>query len=83
MAVAVVSLAAALPRLVVVNRERHTIVTAFVDKSDRFATTLVKSGTFGYLPGRPSANTQPLYGWFLAGLYWPFGHSWLAVGLAQ
>jgi 4-amino-4-deoxy-L-arabinose transferase-like glycosyltransferase len=82
-AVAVVSLAAALPRLVVVNRERDTILTAFVDKSDRFATTLVDSGTFGFLPGRPSGYTQPLYGWFLAGLYWPFGHSWLAVGLAQ
>ena len=63
--------------------ERGAILTAFVDKSDRFALTLVRSGTFGYLPGRPSANTQPLYGWFLAGLYWPFGHSWLAVGLAQ
>ena len=79
----VVSLAAAVPRLLVLERERGTILTAFVDKSDRFALTLVQSGTFGYLPGRPSANTQPLYGWFLAGIYWPFGHSWLAVGLAQ
>jgi hypothetical protein len=83
LAIAVVSLAAALPRLVVLHRERGTILTAFVDKSDRFAMTLVQSGTFGYLPGRPSANTQPLYGWFLAGIYWPFGHSWLAVGVAQ
>jgi 4-amino-4-deoxy-L-arabinose transferase-like glycosyltransferase len=82
-AVAAVALAAALPRLVVVARERGTILTDFVDKSDRFATTLVDSGTFGFLPGRPSAYTQPLYGWFLAALYWPFGHSWLAVGLAQ
>ncbi len=64
-------------------RERETILEEFVDKSDRFATTLVESGTFGFLPGVPSAYTQPLYGWFLAGLYWPFGHSWLAVGLAQ
>ena len=31
----------------------------------------------------PSAYTQPLYGWFLAGLYFPFGRSWLAVGIAQ
>jgi len=82
-AVAVVSIAAAVPRLVVVNRERGTILTDFVDKSDRFATTLVDSGTFGFLPDVPSAYTQPLYGWFLAGLYWPFGHSWLAVGIAQ
>jgi len=81
--VLVVSLAAAIPRLVVFQHERGTILRALVDKSDRFALTLVRSGTFGYLPGRPSANTQPLYGWFLAGIYWPFGHSWLAVGLAQ
>jgi Dolichyl-phosphate-mannose-protein mannosyltransferase len=79
----VVSLAAALPRLAVLEREREMILEEFVDKSDRFATTLVESGTFGFLPGVPSAHTQPLYGWFLAGLYWPFGHSWLAVGLAQ
>jgi hypothetical protein len=81
--VVLVALAAALPRLVVLNRERETILEDFVDKSDRFATTLVESGTFGFLPDVPSAYTQPLYGWFLAGLYWPFGHSWLAVGLAQ
>jgi hypothetical protein len=79
----VVSVAAALPRLAVLARERETILEEFVDKSDRFATTLVESGTFGFLAGRPSAYTQPLYGWFLAGIYWPFGHSWLAVGLAQ
>ena len=63
-------------------RERETI-EEFVDKSDRFATTLVEHGTFGFLPDVPSAYTQPLYGWFLAALYWPFGRSWLAVGLAQ
>jgi hypothetical protein len=79
----VVAVAAALPRLAVLHRERETILEEFVDKSDRFATTLVESGTFGFLPGVPSAYTQPLYGWFLAGIYWPFGHSWPAVGLAQ
>jgi len=79
----VVVVAAALPRLVVLMRERGTILDEFVDKSDRFATTLVDHGTFGFLPGVPSAYTQPLYGWFLAGLYWPFGRSWLAVGIAQ
>ena len=60
-----------------------TILDEFVDKSDRFATTLVDHGTFGFLPGVPSAYTQPLYGWFLAAIYLPFGRSWLAVGLAQ
>ena len=63
--------------------ERGQILEEFVEKSDRFAQTLVASGTFGFLPGVPSAYTQPLYAFFLAGLYWPFGHSWLAVGLAQ
>ena len=79
----IVVLAAAIPRVVVLARERKSILEEFVDKSDRFATTLVDHGTFGFLPGVPSAYTQPLYGWFLAGLYYPFGHSWLAVGLAQ
>ena len=82
-AILVVALAAAVPRLAVLARERETILEEFVDKSDRFATTLVEHGTFGFLAGVPSAYTQPLYGWFLAALYWPFGRSWLAVGLAQ
>jgi 4-amino-4-deoxy-L-arabinose transferase-like glycosyltransferase len=82
-AILVVTLAAAIPRLAVLARERDTILEEFVDKSDRFATTLVEHGTFGFLPGVPSAYTQPLYGWFLASVYWPFGRSWLAVGLAQ
>jgi 4-amino-4-deoxy-L-arabinose transferase-like glycosyltransferase len=82
-AVAVVVAAAALPRLAVLLRERETILEEFVDKSDRFATTLVEHGTFGFLPGVPSAYTQPLYGWFLAGIYLPFGRSWAAVGIAQ
>ena len=79
----VVVAAAALPRLLVLARERETILEEFVDKSDRFATTLVDHGTFGFLAGVPSAYTQPLYGWFLAALYFPFGRSWLAVGIAQ
>jgi 4-amino-4-deoxy-L-arabinose transferase-like glycosyltransferase len=82
-AAAIVVVVAAAPRLFVLARERETILDEFVDKSDRFATTLVDHGTFGFLPGVPSAYTQPLYGWFLAGLYWPFGRSWLAVGIAQ
>jgi 4-amino-4-deoxy-L-arabinose transferase-like glycosyltransferase len=79
----IVVVVAAVPRLLVLARERETILEAFVDKSDRFATTLVDHGTFGFLPDVPSAYTQPLYGWFLAGIYLPFGRSWLAVGLAQ
>ena len=75
--------AAALPRLLVLAVERDQILEEFVEKSDRFAQTLVASGTFVFLPGVPSAYTQPLYAFFLAGVYWPFGHSWLAVGLAQ
>ncbi len=63
--------------------ERAAILSSFVEKSDDFARTLVSSGTFGFLPGRPSAYTQPLYGWFLAGLYWLISRQWLVVGLAQ
>jgi 4-amino-4-deoxy-L-arabinose transferase-like glycosyltransferase len=82
-AAVIVVVVAAVPRLLVLARERATILEEFVDKSDRFATTLVDHGTFGFLPGVPSAYTQPLYGWFLAAIYLPFGRTWLAVGLAQ
>ena len=75
--------AAALPRLLALAIEREQILEAYVEKSDVFARTLVESGTFGFLPGVPSAYTQPLYAWFLAGLYWPLDRSWVVVGLAQ
>ena len=75
--------AAALPRLLALAIEREQILAAYVEKSDVFARTLVESGTFGFLPGVPSAYTQPLYAWFLAGLYWPLDRSWAVVGLAQ
>ena len=75
--------AAALPRLLALAIEREQILEAYVEKSDGFARTLVGSGTFGFLPGVPSAYTQPLYAWFLAGLYWPLDRSWVVVGLAQ
>jgi len=78
-----VALAAAVPRLLVLAVERGSILEEYVEKSDRFATTLVEHGTFGFLPGVPSAYTQPLYAWLLAGVYWPFGRSWVAVGLMQ
>src|SRR4026208_1441654 len=79
-AAVIVVVVAAVPRLLVLARERATILEEFVDKSARFATTLVDHGTFGFLPGVPSAYTQPLYGWFLAALYWPFGRSWPPPG---
>jgi 4-amino-4-deoxy-L-arabinose transferase-like glycosyltransferase len=75
--------AAAVPRLVALAVERDDVLEAYVEKSDTFATTLVASGTFGFLPDVPSAYTQPLYAWFLAALYWPLERSWLVVGLAQ
>jgi Dolichyl-phosphate-mannose-protein mannosyltransferase len=71
------------PRLVVLLREREIIVLAFTEKSDTFAQTFVQHGTFGFIPGEPSAYTQPLYGWFLIGVYWIFGRNWISVGLAQ
>ena len=81
--VLLVAAAAAVPRLAALAVERGTILEEYVEKSDTFARTLVASGTFGFLPGIPSAYTQPLYAFFLAGLYWPFGASWPIVGLAQ
>ena len=76
-------MAAALPRLLALAIERDGILEAYVEKSDTFAQTLVSSGTFGFLPGVPSAYTQPLYAWFLASLYWPLERSWAVVGIAQ
>jgi 4-amino-4-deoxy-L-arabinose transferase-like glycosyltransferase len=83
LAVAIVLAAAVLPRLAVLLVEREEILAALVEKSDRFAQTLVASGTFGFLPGRPSGYTQPLYAWFLAGLYQVFERHWLVVGVAH
>lgn len=79
---AVVVLAAALPRLAVLLHERGTILSSYVEKSDLFARTFVASGTYGFVPGIPSAYTQPLYGWFLIPLYW-LDRTWVVVGLAQ
>src|SRR2546429_8269813 len=78
-----VAAAAILPRLAVLLHERGTITAAYVDKGDVFARTLIAHGTYGFIPGRPSAYTQPLYGWFLVPLYWIFARSWVVVGLAQ
>jgi dolichyl-phosphate-mannose-protein mannosyltransferase len=78
-----VAAAAIAPRLAVLLRERGDILTAFTDKSDDFAQTFVHHGTFGFIPGEPSAYTQPLYGFFLVPIYWVFGRTWWAVGTAQ
>ncbi len=78
----VVLSAAVLPRLVALLYERGPILGSFTEKSDDFAQTFVASGTYGFAPGIPSANTQPLYGWFLIPLYW-IDRNWAIVGLAQ
>ncbi len=78
-----IAAAAIVPRLIVLVHERGRILTAFTDKSDDFAQTFVHHGTFGFIPGEPSAYTQPLYGFFLVPIYWIFGRTWWAVGGAQ
>jgi 4-amino-4-deoxy-L-arabinose transferase-like glycosyltransferase len=82
-AVLLLGLATALPRLAVLLHERGDILASFQDKGDDFARTFLDSGTYGFIPGHPSAYTQPLYGWFLIPLYWIFGRHWLVVGLAH
>lgn len=79
----VVAAAAVLPRLVLLAYERGRILTAYTEKSDNFARTFVAHGTYGFIPGVPSANTQPLYGFFLIPIYWIFGRHWWSVGVAQ
>ena len=74
---------AALPRSAVVLYERGDVTAAFVDKGDDFARTFLDSGTYGFIPGFPSAYTQPLYGFFLVPVYWLFERSWVTVGIAH
>ncbi len=81
-AYAVVVAACALPRLVVLLHE-HSISALHMEKSDMLARILLHTGTFGYVPGEPSANTQPLYGWFLWLVYWVAGRHWWSIGSAQ
>jgi 4-amino-4-deoxy-L-arabinose transferase-like glycosyltransferase len=73
----------AAPRLGVLLRERDAITASFTEKSDLFAQVFVAHGTYGLIPGEPSAYTQPLYGWFLIPVYWIFGRSWWSIGGAQ
>ena len=78
----VLVLAAALPRLLALLYERGDILAAYTDKSDDFARTFLDNGTFGFIPGVPSAYTQPLYGFFLIPIYW-IDRSWVTVGVAH
>ena len=82
-AYAALAVVCAVPRLAVLLYERGAITASFTEKSYTFAQTFVQNGTFGYLAGKPSAYTQPLYGWFLIPVDWLFGLGWLPVGLAQ
>lgn len=81
----IVVVASGLPRLAVVLHERGAITQPFTyaEKSDDIARIFVSSGTFGFIPGFPSAYTQPLYSFFLIPLYWIFGRSWEVIGSAQ
>src|SRR5919106_4656625 len=74
-----IALIAALPRLGILLHEREEITAAFTEKSDEFAQTFVASGTYGFIPGEPSAYTQPLYGFFLVPLYEVAGRSWISI----
>ena len=53
------------------------------EKSRVLAQQYLRDGTFGYLPGHPTAYTQPLYGWFLIVVFWLDGFHWWSVGAAQ
>jgi len=80
-----VGAAVVLPRLAVVLIERGQITQPFTyaEKSDDIARIYLSSGTFGFIPGMPTAYTQPLYSFFLIPLYWTFGRSWEVIGSAQ
>jgi 4-amino-4-deoxy-L-arabinose transferase-like glycosyltransferase len=81
-AYALVLAACVLPRLAVLLYERGGLLEN-MEKSDALARVLLRTGTFGYVPGEPTANTQPLYGWFLWLVYWLAGRHWWSVGSAQ
>jgi 4-amino-4-deoxy-L-arabinose transferase-like glycosyltransferase len=81
-AFAIVLAACVVPRATVLIHERGGLLNN-MEKSDVLARVLLKTGTFGYLPGEPSANTQPLYGWFLWIVYWLAGRHWWSIGVAQ
>jgi hypothetical protein len=82
LAYAIVIGACALPRAVLLLHERSALVANF-EKSQLLAQLYLRTGTFGYVPGHPSAYTQPLYGFFLVAVFWLAGFHWWTVGTAQ
>jgi 4-amino-4-deoxy-L-arabinose transferase-like glycosyltransferase len=78
-----VAAACALPRAAALAHERGAVLASYVEKSDVLAKVYLHSGTFGYVPGEPSASTQPLYAWFLIAVYWIAGRHWWSLGTAQ
>jgi 4-amino-4-deoxy-L-arabinose transferase-like glycosyltransferase len=80
---AIVIAACVVPRLAVLLHERGAILANNTEKSDSFATTFIHSGTYGFIPGHPSAWTQPAYSFFLIPVYYVFGRNWESVGLWQ
>ncbi len=81
-AYALVAAVCALPRLAIVFHERAALLEN-MEKSSTIAHVYLNTGTFGYVPGHPSAYTQPFYGWFLVVVYWLFGEHWWSIGLIQ
>jgi 4-amino-4-deoxy-L-arabinose transferase-like glycosyltransferase len=73
----------AVPRLGILLHEREAITANFTEKSDLIARMFVDHGTFGFVPGAPSAYTQPLYAWFLIPIYWILGPHWWWIGIVQ
>ncbi len=81
-AYAIVIAACALPRFAILLYERGAVLQD-VEKSKVLAQVYVHTGTFGYVPGHPSAYTQPLYGWFLIPIVWITGLRWWSLGGVQ
>ncbi len=81
-AYAVVIAVCALPRIVLLVHERHGVTQNF-EKSKLLAQMFIANGTFGYVPGHPTAYTQPLYGFFLIPIFWIAGFHWWSFGTVQ
>src|SRR4051812_35389188 len=63
--------------------ERGALTSSFTEKSDTIARMYIDHGTFGFVPGAPSAYTQPLYAWFLIPIYRAAGAHWWSVAPMQ
>ena len=82
-AYAIVIAVCALPRLVVLVHERASILRELREVAASSRRCISANGTFGYVPGHPSAYTQPLYGCFLIPIFWIAGFHWWSVGTVQ